>query len=92
MSCNSRFEKSHRCPTNESLLAFLQAVPGTSSDKDSQEIVEHLATCEFCELTLELLRAHPEPVASEPDSIPPPPESLFRLFTASWLPAKRENK
>lgn len=88
MQLNLRFEKSSGCPTNEALLAFLQALPNSSLAPEFQPLAKHLASCEFCELTLELLRAYPEePPVLAPPSIPPAPESLFRLFTT-----KRETK
>lgn len=79
MPLNQRFEKSTECPANESLLAFLQA----EQDKFSAEetlIVEHLGVCEFCELTLELLRAYGSPPLPDPFAIPPVPEHLRQLF------------
>ena len=82
MNRKTRFEKSLDCPTNESLLAFLRAAPQSSPEAETQEIIAHLATCEFCELTVELLRAHPESPVAEPSSIPHAPESLLRFFTS----------
>lgn len=87
MQLNPRFEKSSCCPTNESLLALLQAPLNLAPDEATQQVAEHLAGCEFCELTLELLRAHPEYPTVELPPIPPAPVSLLRLFTA-----KRETK
>lgn len=79
MPSNQRFEKSLECPTNESLLAFLQADRGELSAEEIQ-IVEHLGACEFCELTLEMLRAHPMQLASDSLPVPPVPEPLRQLF------------
>ena len=87
MQLNPRFEKSSCCPTNESLLALLQAPLNPVSDEATQPITEHLAVCEFCELTLELLRTYPEYPAVDAPPVPPAPESLLHLFTA-----KRETK
>jgi hypothetical protein len=77
MPPNQRFEKSAVCPTNESLLAFLQA---DQNDLSAEEmyIVEHLGVCEFCELTLELLRA--TPAISDLVLPPPVPEGLRSIF------------
>lgn len=86
MQLHPRFEKSRSCPTNESLLAFLQAKPNLAPDEEARHIIEHLASCEFCELALELLRAYPEPPATAPPAIPPPPEAMFRLFTTQREP------
>lgn len=77
MPPNPRFEKSVVCPTNESLLAFLQA-DGNELSAAEMHIVEHLGVCEFCELTLELLRAAP-PVP-DPMSPPPVPDALRQIF------------
>ncbi len=79
MPSNQRFEKSAVCPTNESLLAFLQTDRGEVSAAE-QRIVEHLATCEFCELTLELLRAYPANFIRDPLPAPPVPEQIRQLF------------
>lgn len=79
MSFNQRFEKSVECPTNESLLDFLQSDRGELS-AEKLWIVEHLATCEFCELTLELLRAHAAQLVPDPSPAPPVPEHIRQLF------------
>jgi hypothetical protein len=79
MPSNQRFEKSVECPTNESLLAFLQTDRGELSAAE-RRIVQHLATCEFCELALELLRTYPTPSVSEPLPAPPVPEQIRQLF------------
>ncbi len=80
MPSNQRFEKSVECPTNESLLAFLQTDRSELSAGEMR-LVEHLATCEFCELTLELLRAHPAQFISDPLPAPPVPELIRQLFS-----------
>ena len=79
MPSNQRFEKSVECPTNESLLDFLQTDRSELS-AEKPRIVEHLATCEFCELTLELLRAHPVQSVPDPLPTPPVPEHILQLF------------
>ncbi len=78
MSSNQRFEKSVECPTNESLLDFLHTELGESAAKRC--IVEHLVTCEFCELSLELLRAHPAQFVPAPAPAPPVPNQILQLF------------
>lgn len=80
MPSNQRFEKSVECPTNESLLNFLLADQGKLSAEE-RRIVEHLISCEFCELTLELLRTYP--AQSVPDSAPAPPvpEQIVRFWS-----------
>lgn len=84
MSINSRFAKTRDCPTNESLWQWLTDAPNA---EEAQTIVAHLAICEFCELSLELLRSLPAQPDLAPSSIPPLPASLAHLFTAN-----RENK
>lgn len=79
MPVNQRFEKSTECPTNESLLAFLQAAQEPFSAEETL-IVEHLSACEFCELTVELLRAYGSPPLPDPFVIPSVPEHLRQLF------------
>jgi hypothetical protein len=79
MSSNQRFEKSAACPSNESLLAFLRLGQDESSEITAP-IVEHLADCEFCELSLELLRAHPTNSVPNPLPAPPVPEHIRQLF------------
>ncbi len=80
MPSNQRFEKSVECPTNESLLEFLPTDRGRLSEAESR-IVEHLTTCEFCELTLELLRAHPAQSVPDPSPTPPVPEQIVRFWS-----------
>ncbi len=80
MPSNQRFEKSVECPTNESLLDFLQTDRGGLSEEETR-IVEHLTTCEFCELTLELLRTHPAQAVPAPSLPPPVPEQIVRLWS-----------
>lgn len=79
MQSNQHFEKSAECPTNESLLAFLQAEQDEASAEELR-IVEHLAICEFCELSLELLRNHPAPSLEPFPSPPPVPNQIKQLF------------
>lgn len=80
MPPNQRFEKSAVCPTNESLLAFLQTDQNDLSAEE-MHIVEHLGVCEFCELTLELLRA--APAIPDPGSPPSVPEALRSIFRSN---------
>lgn len=87
MQVHQRFEKSDACPTNESLLAFLQSEPGAMSGEAETQMVEHLAVCEFCEMTVELLRAYPNTPFPLPPSTPPVPEQLRQLF-----PTRRVHK
>jgi hypothetical protein len=77
MPSHQRFEKSVVCPTNESLRDFLQT-DGNELSNEEMHIVEHLGVCEFCELTLELLRSAPTVLAPVPP--PPVPESLRQIF------------
>lgn len=86
MPSNERFEKSVACPTNESLLAFLRTDRGELAEKETS-LVEHLTACEFCELTLELLRAHPAQLIPDPSLAPPVPEQIVRLW-----PTRRVHK
>lgn len=79
MQSNQHFEKSADCPTNESLLAVLQAEPDELSAEELQ-IVEHLAICEFCELSLELLRNYAAPILEPFPSPPPIPDQIKQLF------------
>ena len=74
-SQNNSFRKTLECPTNELLLNFLHA-GGLPSEP---WIVEHLETCEFCELSLELMNAHPDQL--EPPTIPPVPDALLDIFS-----------
>jgi hypothetical protein len=86
MPSNQRFEKSIECPTNESLLAFLHDDRGELTAEEAR-LVEHLTACEFCELTLELLRAHPAQSVPDPSLAPPVPEQIVRLW-----PTRRVHK
>lgn len=79
MSSNQRFEKSVACPTNESLLGFLQTDRGELSAEELL-LVEHVTSCEFCELSLELLRAYPSQLIHDPPPTPPVPEHLLQIF------------
>lgn len=80
MSSHQSFQKSLDCPTHESLLAFLRAELNSLSAAEENRLTAHLTACEFCELTLELLRAHPEqPLPAVPPA-PPVPEPLRHLF------------
>ena len=79
MPSNQRFEKSVECPTNESLLDFLLTDRGELSAKETC-MVEHLISCEFCELTLELLRTHPAQSVPDPSLTPPVPEQIVRFW------------
>lgn len=76
-----KFEKTSACPTNEKLLEYLQAGQLESGSDEIGRVIEHLKSCEFCELSLELLRAHPN-VLPLP-SIPPVPEKLRTLWRRS---------
>ena len=80
MSSNQRFEKSVACPTNESLLGFLQTDRGELSEEELR-IVEHVTSCEFCELSLELLRTYPAQFMHDPLPTPPVPEHLLQIFS-----------
>ena len=84
MPSNERFEKSVACPINESLLEFLHT---DALSEAETSIVEHLTACEFCELTLELLRAHPAQLVPDPSLAPPVPEQIVRLW-----PTRRVHK
>lgn len=79
MPSNQRFEKSVECPTNESLLDFLRTDQGELSAEEMR-IDEHLISCEFCELTLELLRTPPTQLVPNPSPAPPVPEQIVRFW------------
>ena len=70
------FEKSAECPTSELLLVYLQTVSPTAA---MHALEEHLSGCEFCELSLELLRAYPDHLMPANLFIPEPPEQIRRL-------------
>ncbi len=73
------FEKSAECPTSELLLVYLQ----TASPTAAMHLLEkHLSACEFCELSLELLRAYPDNFLSSTPFIPEPPDQIRRLIPA----------
>jgi hypothetical protein len=75
-SQNNSFRKTLQCPTNELLLNFLR----TGGLPSEPWIVEHLETCEFCELSLELMNEHPDQL--ELPTIPPVPDALRDIFTS----------
>jgi hypothetical protein len=75
-SQNNSFRKTLECPTNELLLNFLNS----GGQPSAAWIVAHLETCEFCELSLELMNAHPDQL--EPPTIPPVPDALLDIFSS----------
>ena len=86
---NQAFQKTHNCPSNDALLLLLDgassslldpASSGKAPVRETEEILAHVSDCEFCALSLELLRSYPadfNPVAPAP---PPVPEEILRLF------------
>jgi hypothetical protein len=76
MTQDTRFEKSRACPTNEALLAFQRHA---LSSVETSQIAEHLQDCEFCFLTLDLLKFHPADELLPPRPAPVP-DGLPRLL------------
>ena len=73
------FEKSAECPTSELLLVYLQTVSPTA---EMVSLEEHLSACEFCELSLELLRAYPDNLLLSTLLIPELPDQIRHLIPA----------